>query len=132
MSLEDRVNEEMVIDRAELLEAEFDRAAKHIRILDSGKIILPDAQSIDWRNELLLYLVASEYAAIGGQRETPGLEYAPLYDWLDAGKSTIRKEMSSLSDQGFVYKDEEHNAWRIVAEQISEMLATVEETLDDT
>lgn len=132
MTLEDRIEDEMIVNRSELLEEVFDEVQEYIRILEDGQIVVRTSEDITWRGELLLYLLGSEYAAHVDRVETPGLTYRPLYSNLDAGESTVRKQMSEMVDRGFVRKDEEYETWRIIPERMDAIISYIKGTADDS
>lgn len=132
MTLEDRIEEEMIVTRSELLEEAFEEVQEDIQILEDGQIVVRTSEETTWRGDLLLHLLGSEYAALVGRVESPGLTYDPLYSNLDAGESTIRKQMSEMVERGFVRKDEEFETWRIIPEQLDEIISYIEGTGDDS
>jgi len=126
MTLEDRIADEMVQDRKAALEAAFDDVNQYVTLDDAGGIALTTPEDSTWREELLLVLLATEYAAFSGLRETAGSEYPLLYERLDAGESTIRSEMSDLADRGLVAKDPDSDHWRVVPGRTEAILGRVE------
>ena len=131
MTLEDRINDEMVADTESLLDAEFDRVNKYVTILEDGSVLVEKGENISWQGELLLLMAGREYAARVDRVDEAGVEYDFLYSRLDAGESTIRTHMSEMVDSGYVSKDEESGRWRLVPDRLSAALDYVEELKTD-
>lgn len=131
MTLEDRINDEMVADTESLLDAEFDRVNKYVTILEDGSVLVEKGENLSWRGELLLLMAGREYAAQVDRVDEAGVEYEFLYSRLDAGESTIRTHMSEMVDSGYVRKDEESGRWRLVPDRLSAALDYVEELKED-
>lgn len=127
MGLEDRIEDEMVADSDDLLEAEFDRAAKLSRILQDGTVQLNSGyRELPGPEKILAYLIGRRYADEASRASSSTFPYRFFYDKLSRGESTIRNDMRDLQDDNLVIKDEENGEWTLVVENLDRALDRIE------
>lgn len=127
MGLEDRIEEEMVVDSESLLEEEFDRAAKVFKILDSGSIELrPGYRDLSPKERMLAYLVGQVYAVEGNRTNSPVLPYDFFYTRIDLDDSTIRRHANELEDDGLLTTGESQGEKKLVVENLPRVLDRIE------
>jgi len=127
MSLEDKINEEMVVDTESVLEQYFDQANELFRIFGDGSIDIEDEfEAASWREHVLIYLIGQRYAYEGARAESPTLSYNYFYARLDVDDSTVREYMNELKDDLIVKKEEETNEWKLIPDNIPEALSRIE------
>ena len=127
MGLEDKINEEMVVDAESVLEQYFDQANKLFRIFGDGGIDIEDEfEAASWRERVLIHLIGQRYAYEGGRVESPTLSYDYFYARLDVDDSTVREYMNNLKDDLIVKKDEETKEWKLIPDNIPEALSRIE------
>jgi len=127
MGLEDRIEEEMMVDTESRLEEHFEEANQLFRIFQNGSIdIEEDFEDASWRERVLIHLIGHRYAFEGNKVESPGLPYEYFYDRFDVGDSTIREYMNELADDLIVEKDGETDEWRLLPDNLSEVLDRTE------
>lgn len=126
MSLEDKINEEMVVDTESVLEQYFDQANKLFRIFRDGSIDIEDEfEAASWRERVLIHLIGQRYAYEGNRAESPTLSYDYFYARLDVDDSTVREYMNNLKDDLIVKKDEETKEWKLIPDNIPEALSRI-------
>lgn len=127
MSLEDRINDEMVVDAESFLEEHFDEAKQLFRIFDNGAIDVRDEyDEAPWRERILIHLIGQRYAYEGGKVNSPTLPYEYFYARVDVDDSTVRKYVNELDDDLIVEKDEETGEWKIVPDNLPKALSNIE------
>lgn len=127
MGLEDRIEEEMVVDTESRLEEHFEEANQLFRIFQNGSIdIEEDFEDASWRERVLIHLVGRRYAFKGNKVESPGLTYEYFYDRLDVADSTIRDHMNELASDLIVEKDKETDEWQLLPDNLAEALDRIE------
>lgn len=127
MGLEERIEEEMVVDTESILEEHFDEANQMFRIFGDGTIDVEEAfEDASWREKVLIHLIGRLYSYEGGQVETPTLSYEYFYARVDVDESTVRNYMNNLSDDLIVRKNEESGEWKIVPDNLPEALSRIE------
>lgn len=127
MGLEDRIEEEMVVDSESVLEEEFDRAAEIIKILDDGAVELRhEYRELPPKERMLAYLVGRVYAAETNRADSPALPYEFFYKLIDLDNSTIRKYAGQLEDEGLVTTGEEQGEKQLVVENLPRILDRIE------
>lgn len=118
MGLKDRIEEKMVVDSDDILDEEFDRANKVIRVLQDGSVQLErDYREMDTENQILAYLIGKRYAFEADRVDEPSTRYDYFYDSIQADDSTIRHKMNDLEDENIVEKDE-NDKWSLVVDSI--------------
>lgn len=127
MSLEDKINEEMVVAAESFLEEYFDQANKLFRIFEDGSVDIKDEfQDAPWRERVLIHLIGQRYAYEGGRAESPTLPYDYFYARLEVDDSTVRAYMNELDDDLIVEKDDESNEWKLVPDNLPKALSRIE------
>jgi hypothetical protein len=127
MGLEDKINEEMVVDTESILDQNFEKASNIFRIFGDGSIDIEDEfEDAPWRERVLIYLIGQRYAYEGSRAESPTLAYDYFYARLDVDDSTVREYMNDLKDNLIVKKDEETNEWKLIPDNIPEALSRIE------
>ncbi|APX95722.1 hypothetical protein [Natronorubrum daqingense] len=127
MSLEDRINEEMVVDAESILEEYFEESNQLFRIFEDGMIDpKSDFDNAPWRELVLIYLIGQRYAYEGGKADAPSLPYSYFYARVDVDESTVRSYMNKLDDDLIVEKDDESDEWKIVPDNLPKALSRIE------
>lgn len=127
MGLEDRINDEMVVDAESFLEEYFDQANRLFRIFENGSVDINDGfKNAPWRDRILIHLIGKRYAFEGGRAEKPTLPYSYFYTRLEVDDSTVRAFMNELEDNLIVEKDEELSEWKLVADSLPKALSRIE------
>jgi hypothetical protein len=127
MDLEDRINEEMVVDAESLLEEYFEEASQLFRIFGDGSIdTKQEFDDAPWREQVLIHLIGRRYAFEGGKADTPTLPYDYFYARVEVDNSTVRDYMNGLADDLVVTKDDESGEWMIVPDNLPEALSRIE------
>jgi hypothetical protein len=127
MSLEDRIEDEMVVDTESILDDNFDRANELFRIFQDGSIDLTDELSdASWRDKVLAYLLGQQYAHVAGKVDSPSLPYNYFYSRFEVDDSTVRKYMGQLQDDLIVKKYGEDDEWTLVTDNLPEALNRIE------
>jgi hypothetical protein len=127
MGLEDRINDEMVVDTESILEEHFDTAKGLFHIFKNGSVnVRDDFESAPWKEQILIHLIGQRYAFEAGKAETSTLSYAYFYARSDAGESTVRTYITGLQDDLIVEKDEENGEWKLVPDNLPKALSRIE------
>ncbi len=127
MGLEERINDEMVVDAESFLEEHFEEAGRLFRIFENGNVdIKNDFVEAPWKERVLIYLIARKYAFVGNQVDSPTLPYEYFYARIDKDKSTIRRYMNELEDELVVEKDPESGEWRLISDSLPKALHRIE------
>ena len=127
MNLEDRINEEMVVDAESLLEEYFEEASQLFRIFGDGSVdTKQEFNDAPWRERVLIHLIGRRYAFEGGNADSPTLSYDYFYARVEVDDSTVRNYMNSLADDLIVTKDDENGEWMIVPDNLPEALSRIE------
>ena len=127
MGLEERINDEMVVDADSVLDDNFDEAKQLFRIFENGEVdVQEEFEEAPWRERILIYLIGRRYAYEGGKVDTPGLPYEYFYARADVDKSTVRGYMNDLRDDLIVEKDEDSDEWIIIPDNLPEALSRIE------
>lgn len=127
MGLEDKINDEMVVDAESFLEEHFDQASELFRIFEDGNVdIKDDFEDATWRERILIHLIGQMYAYEGGRAEKPTLPYDYFYARLDVDDSTVRSYMNELDDDLIVKKDDESGEWKLVPDNLPKALSRIE------
>lgn len=127
MGLEDRINDEMVVDGESFLEEYFDDAKQLFRIFQDGSLdVREDFAEAPWKEQMLIHLIGRRYAFEAGKADSPTLAYSYFYARLDVGESTIRHHMNELQEEHIVEKDEETGEWMLVPESLPKSLSRIE------
>lgn len=127
MALEDKINDEMVVDAESFLEEYFDQASELFRIFEDGSVdIKDDFEDAAWRERILIHLIGQRYAYDGGRAEAPSLPYDYFYARLEVDGSTVRAYMNDLDDDLIVEKDNETDEWKLVPDNLPKALSRIE------
>lgn len=127
MSLEDRINDEMVVDAESFLEEYFEDVNQLFRIFENGSIdIREEFEDAPWRERILIHLIGQQYAYEGGKVDSPILPYDYFYARVDVDESTVRAYVNDLSDELIVEKDDETGEWKIVPDNLPKALSKIE------
>jgi len=127
MGLEERINDEMVVDAESFLEEHFKEANRLFRIFENGNIdIQDDFEEAPWKERLLIHLIGRRYAFEGNQVDSPALPYEYFYARIDKDDSTIRSHMNDLNDDLFVEKDPESGDWQLIPDSLPKALNRIE------
>lgn len=127
MGLEDRINDEMVVDGESFLEEYFDDAKQLFRIFQGGSLdVREDFAEAPWKERMLIHLIGRRYAFEAGKADSPTLAYSYFYARLDVGESTIRHHMNELQKEHIVEKDEEADEWKLAPESLPKALSRIE------
>jgi len=126
MSLEDKINEKMLVDAESFLEEYFDQANQLFRIFEDGSIdIKSDFENAAWKERILIHLIGQRYAYEGGQADLPTLSYDYFYARLDVDDSTVRSHMNELSDDLMIEKDGHAGEWKLVPDNLPKALSRI-------
>lgn len=127
MGLEERINEEMVVDAESFLEEYFDEVRELFRIFEDGSIDVKEKyDKVAWREQVLIHLIGRRYAFEGGKADTPTLPYNYFYARLDVDDSTVRAHMNELDEELIVEKDDESGEWKLVPDNLPKALSRIE------
>ncbi len=127
MGLEEKINNEMVVDVESVLEEYFDQSSELFRIFGDGSVdIKNEFEDAPWRERVLIHLIGQRYAYEGGKAEKPTLPYNYFYARLEVDDSTVRAYMNDLDDDLIVEKNEESNEWGLVPDSLPEALSRIE------
>jgi hypothetical protein len=127
MGLEDRIEDEMVVDTESFFEEYFDQASELFRIFENGSIdIKNEFEDAPWRERVLIHLIGQRYAYEGGKVDKPTLPYDYFYSRVEVDDSTVRACMNELDDDLIVEKDEESNEWMLIPDNLPTALSRIE------
>lgn len=131
MGLNERIEEEMVADSTSLLEDQFDRAVKIVKVLDDGTVELRDEyRDMPSKERLLAYLIGQSYAARTDRVESDELPYQFFYKRFDVDDSQVRRIANQLEDDGLVETADNQSYKRLVAENITRAIDQIEEAVE--
>lgn len=129
-SLDERIEGEMVADSISLLEDQFDRAVKIVKILDDGTIELRDPyRDLPPKESMLGYLIGQCYAAQTDRVDTESLPYQFFYTRFDVDDSHVRRIANELEDDALVETAETQSDKRLVAENITRAIDHIEDAV---
>lgn len=103
MDLSERINEEIVVDDATILESEFDRVKKLFDLHDDGTINLDSkTRSIPTELQILVYFIGQRFAHEGNLVDDPELESSFFYSRIDKSDRTVRNYLQKIREAGYL------------------------------
>lgn len=131
MGLEDRIEDEMVVDSTTILEDQFDRAVKIVKILEDGTVELrDDYRNLPVKESLLAYLVGQAYASQTGRVNSSALPYQFFYRRFDVDSSRVRHVANELEDEGLIETAEGQSDKRLVSENVARAIDRIQEAIE--
>lgn len=126
MSLEEKIQDQLVADTKSILDSNLERVGKLFQFHEDGSIdIKNEYRDADPPVKILIYLVAQRYGKEGGivGEETLGSKF--FYERISGTDSTVRNYFQSLRNQGFI-KKEGKSDHRLVVENLPVALDYIE------
>ena len=129
MDLNERINEEMVVDDATILESEFDRVKKLFDLHSDGTINLDSrARSLDAELQILVYFIGQRFASEADLVDDPELESSFFYSRIDKSDRTVRNYLQKLREAGYLSKEGQSHH-ELLVENLSEALDEIEDAM---
>ena len=127
MELKDRIQEEIAEDQETILEENFDRVKKLIKIYSDGTIAIQKGyRDLDQDLQILVYFIGQRFAYEGEFSENDKLKTSFFYDRLDKSERTIRNYVQELREAGYI-RNEGQGEHRLIAENLPDALTQIEE-----
>lgn len=101
-SLSEFLREELVQDTATIVKEETERAKRLFSFNEQGNVQLTRASEFKLQDQILVYLIAQQYAAYAEFIDEPTAEISDLEDDLGSESKTISARLSELKDQDYV------------------------------
>jgi len=131
MSLEDKIQEELVTDTETVLESEIDTISDFLQLHQDGTIVIEnDYRNSDAENRILIYLIGQRYAQEGGLAESDTLSSSYFYERFEASERTIRDWLQSLRESGLITKDGQSDH-RVVAENLPDSINQIQQGVSE-
>lgn len=130
MSLEDDIQNRLVVDAESLLQNNLDRVEDLFQLYDSGTIdISSKYRDADPKIRMLIYLIAQRFAKEGSIADVDTLSTEFFYERIDRKKRTIREYLQELREDGLVTKEGQSNH-RIIIENLPKALDRIEAAIE--
>lgn len=130
MDLRERINEEMVVADATILESEFDRVNKLLDLHDDGTINLDSkTRSIDAKLQILVYFIGKRFASEGDLVDDPELESSFFYSRIDKSDRTVRNYLQKLREAGYLSKAGQ-SKHELLVENLPDALDEIENAIE--
>jgi hypothetical protein len=129
MDLSERINEEMVVADATILESEFDRVSKLFDLHEDGTINLSSkTRSLGAKNQILVYFIGQRFAYEGDLVDNPELETQFFYSRMDKSDRTIRNYLQKLREAGYLSNVGQSNH-ELLVENLPDALDEIENVI---
>lgn len=125
-SLSEFLREELVQDTATIVKEETERAKRLFSFDEQGNVQLTKASEFNLKDQILVYLIAQQYAAHAEFIEEPTAETSNLSDDLGSESKTISARLSELKDQGYV-ESVSRGEYKIQGQAIPDALDDIEQ-----
>lgn len=127
MSLEDKIQENLVTDTETVLESEIDAISEFLQLHQDGTIVIESGyRDISNENQVLVYLIGQRYAYEGGLAESDTLPSSYFYDRFEASDRTVRDWLQDLRESGLITKQGQSDH-RIIAENLPNSISRIQE-----
>jgi hypothetical protein len=128
MSLQDRIEEEMVVSTESILEDQFDRANELFDIFEDNTVAITEKYSeVDAKEQILIYLIAQQYLEEADRTDSSALPNEYFYERIDKDDSTIRHYCGDLEDEKLLRTTEEGER-ELVVEQMPAAIDRITES----
>jgi len=128
MSLEDKIQEELVTDAETVLESEIDEVSEFFHLHQDGTIVIEsEYREIDTKRRILIYIIGQRYVKEGDLAESDTLSSSYFYHRFDGSDRTIRNRLQDLREDGLITKDGQSDH-RLVMENLPDSIDYIQQS----
>ena len=102
--LQDRIVEEMAVDRTDALEKSFDLAKQFVRIGRDGRVDVVVRDKVSGKEQILLYLIGKLYAKAAGFTARDDVGNQELMEELGLPKGSLLPWLKELRDKNEIIR----------------------------
>lgn len=129
MSLQDKIKDQFLADTESILEDSLEALDGWFQFHRDGTIDLsPAIREVGAKYQILVYLIAQQYASETDLTDKPGLENDFFYSRFSQKDATIRGYQKDLRDQGLIQT--ENGTHEVVVENLPETIKQIEASLN--